>query len=357
MQLNIQPNRFSRVAPVLMPIAGLAVALTFGAVFIVIVGKNPFEAYSTILESITSSFDGFADLIRWAIPLSILGVSASFALKAGLWNLGMEGQIYLGALFSTYIGFSLKGCPGFCVTAVGLVVAAVAGFVWAMIPALLRAYLSVNEFIVSLLLNFVAVYLTDFFTTNLWQDKSMGGQTLSTYSIADSAQLGKIVPGSSFHSGIYLAVAILLIYWYVMKHTSLGYAIKAQGKNPRFVKYGGGSPARNIILAMGLSGALSGIAGFVEIYGVSGAFFTRMFSGGIAWDGLVVALLGSLQPLGIGVSAFLFGFLKVALLRMERFTDISRAVVTLTQAFIIFFIAIQANSLSARSKHRGGNDE
>ena len=101
---------------------------------------------------------------------------------------------------------------------------------------------------------------------------------------------------------------------------------------------------------MGISGCLSGIAGFVEIYGVNGAFFTRMFSGGIAWDGLVVALLGSLQPLGIFLSSFLFGFLKVALLRMSQFTDVSRAVITLTQTFIIFFIAVQAFLIADRKK-------
>jgi ABC-type uncharacterized transport system permease subunit len=357
MRVNPGHLRLSRFAPLFLPIAGLAVAISLGSVFIALAGKNPVNAYATIIASIFKSSAGFASLVRWAIPLMILGVAASFSLKAGLWNLGMEGQMYLGALFSTFIGFSLKGCPGFCVTIVGLFVSMAAGFIWALIPALLRAYLSVNEFIVSLLLNFVAVLLSDFFTINIWQDKSMGGQTLSTFNVAESAQFGKILPGSQMHDGLYLALAILIIYWYIMRHSSLGFALKAQGKNPRFIKYGGGSPTRNIIVAMGISGALSGVAGYVEVYGVSGAFFTRMFSGGVAWDGLVVALLGSLQPLGIGISSFLFGFLKVALLRMERFTEVSRAVVTLTQAFIIFFIAMQANILSAKSKRRDRQDE
>ena len=105
---------------------------------------------------------------------------------------------------------------------------------------------------------------------------------------------------------------------------------------------------------MGISGAVAGIAGFVEIYGVNGAFFTRMFSSGIAWDGLVVALLGSFQPIGILFSSFLFGFLKIGLLRMERFTDISRSVVTITQAFIIFFIASKGSIQLKRDVRKKG---
>lgn len=159
------------------------------------------------------------------------------------------------------------------------------------------------------------------------------------------------------HTGLYIAIALIVFFWYVMRHTSLGYKIRIQGKNPRFLKYGGGSPAMSIIWAMGISGALSGIAGCVEIYGVNGAFFTRMFSGGIAWDGLVVALLGSLQPVGIFLSSFLFGFLKIALLRMSQFTSVSRAVITLTQSFIIFFIAVQAYLIADRRKVDGHPNE
>jgi simple sugar transport system permease protein len=339
-----------RIRTVAVPVIGLLLALVLAAFFIVIAGQNPFSVYGTISSRVFGSLDGFSSLVRWAIPLMILGVSAAFSLQAGLWNLGMEGQLYLGALFSAWIGFSLKGVPGWGIDIVGLLVAGAAGFLWAMIPALLRAYLSVNEFITSLLLNFVAVLLSDFFVTDIWQDRSMGGETLSTFSIFDSARFAKIIPGYSIHAGIFIAIALIAVLWYVMRHTSLGYRIKIQWKNPRFLKYGGGSPSRTIILAMGISGCLSGIAGFVEIYGVNGAFFTRMFSGGIAWDGLVVALLGSLQPLGIFLSSFLFGFLKVALLRMSQFTDVSRAVITLTQTFIIFFIAVQAFLIADRKK-------
>jgi simple sugar transport system permease protein len=341
-----------RIRTVTVPIIGLLLALVLAAFFIIIAGQNPFSVYATISSSVFGSFDGFSSLVRWAIPLMILGISAAFSLRAGLWNLGMEGQMYLGAIFSTWIGFSLRGMPGLGIDMIGLLIAATAGFLWAMIPALLRAFLSVNEFITSLLLNFVAVLLTDFLVTDLWQDRSIGGETLSTFSIVDTAKFGKIIPGYSIHTGLYIATAMVLVFWYVMRHTSLGYHIRIQGRSPRFLKYGGGSPTRSIIAAMGISGCLSGIAGYVEIFGVNGAFFTRMFSGGIAWDGLVVALLGSLQPLGIFLSSFLFGFLKVALLRMSQFTQVSRAVITLTQAFIIFFIAVQMY-LASGSRRKG----
>lgn len=350
MQMAIPKQRKLRMRALAVPVIGLVLALVLAAFFIIIAGQNPLSVYGTISGTIFGSLDGFSSLVRWAIPLMILGVSAAFSLQAGLWNLGMEGQMYLGALLSTWVGFSLKGVPGIGVDAMGLLIAAAAGFLWAMIPALLRAFLSVNEFITSLLLNFVAVLLSDFFATDIWQDRSVGGETLSTFSVVDSARFVKIIPGYSIHTGLYLAIVLVILFWYVMRHTSLGYQIRMQGKNPRFLKYGGGSPTRSIIWAMGISGCVSGIAGFVEIYGVNGAFFTRMFSGGIAWDGLVVALLGSLQPLGIFLSSFLFGFLKIALLRMSQFTQVSRAVITLTQAFIIFFIAVQAYLISNRTE-------
>jgi len=343
MSLIKNNSKSSRLMPILVPVAGLLVALFFAAIFILITKNNPLTVYGTIVKSVFGSANGFTSLLRWMIPLLILGVSASFSLKGGLWNLGMEGQMYLGALFATWAGFTFVGLPGPVIMIIGFVTAAAAGFIWVLIPALLKAFFSVNEFITSLLMNFIAVLLTDFFTIKMWQDHSMGGQTLSTHNIAESARFSKIISGYSWHTGFYLAIIVLLIYWFVMKYTALGYKIKTHGFNPRFLKYGGGSPSRSIIYSMGISGAVAGIAGFVEIYGVNGAFFTRMFSSGIAWDGLVVALLGSLQPMGIFVSSFLFGFLKIGLLRMERFTDISRSVVTIIQAFIIFFIASQGS--------------
>ncbi len=341
MSLTQINTKRSKLLPILVPFLGLLVALFFAAIFILITKNNPLFVYGTIIKSVFGSVNGFTSLLRWMIPLLILGVSASFSLKGGLWNLGMEGQMYLGALFAAWIGFTFVDLPGPVIIIFAFIISAVTGFLWVLVPALLRAFFSVNEFITSLLMNFIAVLMTDYFTIKIWQDRSMGGQTLSTHNITDSARFSKIIPGYSWHTGFFLALIIVVIFWYVMKYTVLGYKIKTHGFSPRFLRYGGGSPAKSIIWSMGISGAIAGIAGFIEIYGVNGAFFTRMFSSGIAWDGLVVALLGSLQPLGIFVSSLLFGFLKIGLLRMERFTDISRSVVTIIQAFIIFFIASQ----------------
>lgn len=340
----------SRFTPLILPLAGLGVALVFAAFFILITGNNPLSVYGTIISSIFGSLNGFTSMLRWMIPILILSVSASFSLRGGLWNLGMEGQMYVGALFSTWVGFSFPGLPGYLIIVLGFLTAAVAGFIWVLVPALLKAFFSVNEFITSLLLNFVAVLLTDFFAIALWQDRSVGGQTLSTHNIAPQAEFSPIIPGYSWHTGFFLAIILLLAYWFVMKYSSLGYEIKIHGHNPRFLKYGGGSSAWTTVKAMGISGAIAGIAGFVEIYGVNSAFYTKMFSGGIAWDGLVAALLGMLQPVGILFSSFLFGFLKIGLLRMERFTDISRSIVTIIQAFIIFFIAARASISIKRAK-------
>lgn len=314
-------------------------ALFFAGFFILFTGNNPLDIYRIFIQRVLGSLYGFTSLLRWMITLLIIAISASYSLKAGLWNLGMEGQMYLGALFSTWIGFKLLNLPGFLIIIIAFMAAALAGLLWALIPAFLRAFFSVNEFISSLLLNFVAVLITDYLTIKFWQDRTMGGETLSTYNVADSARFARIIPGYSWHTGFYLALILLVIFWYIFKHTNLGYAIKIHGENPRFLKYGGGSPKRIILTSMGISGAVAGIAGFVEIYGITGSFFTRMFSSGIAWDGLAVALLGTLHPAGIMLSSFLFGFLKTGLLSIERFTNISRSVVTIMQAFVIFFIA------------------
>lgn len=356
MKIPTAQTNISRYLVVIVPIAGLAVALFFASFFILITKNNPFSVYGIMIQRVFGSLYGFTSLLRWMIPLLILSVSASFALKAGLWNLGMEGQMYLGALFSAWIGFSLINQGRVVIVVVGFLVAAVAGCFWALIPALLRAFFSVNEFITSLLLNFVAVLLTDFFTINIWQDKTMGGETLSTFNIADSARFGKIITGYSWHNGFYIAMIILFFFWYVIKHTNLGFSLVIHGKNPRFLKYGGSSPKGIILTSMGISGAIAGSAGFVEMYGVHGAFFTRMFAGGIAWDGLVVALLGTLQPMGLILSSFLFGFLKIGLLSIERFTKISRSVVTLIQAFVIFFIAARGHQLFRKRSLQSGKE-
>ena len=141
--MNLMQNNKKNfnLAPIVVPLLGLLVALVFAAVFIIITKNNPLSVYGTIVKSVFGSLNGITSLIRWMIPLLILGVSASFSLKGGLWNLGMEGQMYLGALFATWVGFSLDGLPGPIIIVCGFLIAAVAGFIWVLIPALPQSVL------------------------------------------------------------------------------------------------------------------------------------------------------------------------------------------------------------------------
>jgi len=331
-----------------IPVIGLLIALIIAGVIIIISGNNPFEVYGVIFKGAFGSVYGITSVFRWMTPLLFLSVAASFALKAGLWNLGLEGQLYLGAIFGTWIGFSLGGPPGVVVKILAMLLAAGMGALWALIPALLRAYFKTNEFIVTLLLNFVAIHLTHFLTLNVWQDRSTGGEALSTPPIFESAQLSKILPGYTWHMGFLIGIIFVVLYWAIMKWTTFGYELKVHGHNPNFLKYGGVSVKKIIILSMCLSGAVAGMTGTIEIFGIYRSFWTGMFAGGVAWDGLVVALLGLFKPFGILIAAFFFGFLKVGILNMERVTEISRSVVTIIQAIIIFFIAVQGLAIRKR---------
>jgi len=301
-----------------------------------------------MVKSGFGSLYGFMSVLRWMTPLLFLGVAASFALKAGLWNIGIEGQMYLGALFGTWIGFSLGGTSGIIIKTFSILMAATMGALWSIIPALLRAYYNTNEFIVSLLLNFVAVYLTDFLTLEIWKAPGAGGQTMSTPEVVQQARFASIIQGYSWHTGFFLGLVFILFYWGFMKWTILGYEFKVMGYNPYFLKYGGVSIKKTIILSMCISGALAGIAGTIEILGIYKSFTTRMYAGGVAWDGLVVALLGTFKPMGIVFASFLFGFLKTGLLTIERMMNISRSIITMLQAMIILFVAIQGVRIAKR---------
>ncbi len=344
----IKYKRRRRILELAIPLLALSGALMIIALMIVVSGNNPLKVYGFMIKSGFGSLYGFMSVLRWMTPLLFLSVAASFALRSGIWNIGLEGQMYMGALFGTWVGFSMIGVHGIVVQILSILLAACAGAFWAVIPALLRAYYNTNEFIVSLLLNFVAMYLTDFLTLEVWRAPGAGGQTMSTPEVIQAARFAKIIPGYAWHMGFFLGLAFVLFYWGFMKWTTLGFEFRVMGYNPYFLKYGGISVKRTIILSMCFSGAIAGIAGDIEILGIYKSFTTRMYAGGVAWDGLVVALLGAFRPIGLIIASFLFGFLKTGLLTIERMINISRSIITILQAMVIFFVAIQGVRISRR---------
>ena len=339
---------------ILMPILGLAISIVLSGFILILSGNSPLRVFGTIFKGAFGSVYGITSILRWMTPLLFLGVSASFSLRAGLWNIGMEGQMYLGAIFGAWVGFSLPGAPGPLIVILAILLAAVVGAAWALSPALLRAYFGTNEFITTLLLNFVAVNLTNFLTLNLWQDVSRGGETQSTPEVPSTARLLHFLPNYAWNLGFVIGLAVIVLYFVVIRRTSFGYEAGIHGRNPKFLKYGGISVKKTIVFSMCISGAVAGIAGAVEILGVYKSFFTGMFSGGVAWDGLVVGLLGLFNPAGIMLAAFFYGFLKISLLTMERMADISRAVVTVVQAVLVFFVAVQGVALAERRQEKRG---
>lgn len=308
-----QPRWLIWLSPVILVVA----ALLIGAILLQLAGANPWLVYYRMAEIAFGDLYGLSDTTIKATPLILAGLGVSLAFRMKLWNIGAEGQLFLGAFMAS--GVALHWLPAetpkvILLTAMALA-AAVGGALWGVIPGLLKAKLNVNEIITSLMLNYVAIQWNNFFVYGPW---SQGGFGLTpTFEknawlprFADYAKSIPAFQGITAHVGIFLAIILAIILWIVFRRSKWGFEINIIGDNPRAAYYAGINLSRNTMLIMALSGALAGLAGFSEISGVVHRLQER-FSPGYGFTAIIVAWLARLNPLTIILVAYLFGGLLV----------------------------------------------
>lgn len=315
----------------------VGIAFLIAGLIIAVSGGNPFVSFSSMFTGAFGDLYSIGQTLIKFTPLAITGAAIAIGMRGGLFNIGAEGQLLVGALAAAWIGYSLQ-LPAVLHVPLCLLAGICGGALWGLIPGLIRAYRGVNEVITTIMMNYIAVYLIHFLVASPMKDpNSMAPQTPQ---INQTAQLGYIIKSADIHTGIAAALLIALIFGIFLWHTKVGYEIRAVGLSHRAAKTAGINVNKVIALVMLISGAVSGLAGSIEVLGIHHKFYDQ-FSPGYGFDSIAVALLGNNSGVGVLLSALLFGALNSGALNMQIETGSPKEIVIIIQAVIIIFAGIR----------------
>ena len=332
-------------------VISIALALGVASVLIIIQGSDPLEAFHEMVVGAVGSTSAIASSIRWSTPVIISATAAVIAQKSGINNLGIEGQLYFGAFVAAVIGAYVPG-PGYIIIPLAIAMGALAGLLYAAVPALLKLYCNIDEMITTLMLNYAAIQFTEYLTLIIMGlDSNTNPDLIATPEIPASAQLTRFMPPYQANTGFFLGIVLVILAFLVYRYTRVGYEWNLIGKNRNFAKYGGINQFKNYLIIFLLSGAVAGICGAVEILGPHLRFRTN-FSTNMGWDGIMVALVARNNPIAAGIVAIIWGMIKAGSLSMERMTSVNRILVTLVQALFVLFITLDFKSLFKKLQAR-----
>ena len=334
----------------LPPILAVLAALFVGALLMLIAGASPIAAYSALFRQALTTYFGFADTLTKTTPLLLASLGVLVALRAGQFNLGAEGQIYMGGLGSLLVGLAFPALP----MVIHLPLALLGGFgfgaAWGAIAGYLKVARGLNEVLTTLLLNYVAQNLISYLVNGPL--KAADAPSPFSELVAASAYLPAILPKTQAHAGIFVGLAIALLLTLAFAITAWGYRIDTVGQNPIAASYAGISVNRTILSVMALSGGLAGLAGSSEVLGLKRRLFEN-FSPGYGFDALAIALLSRGNPAVVILTAFFFGALRSGANVMQRSAAVPVSIIYAIQGLIVLFVAI---SLTIESRTRKSVD-
>jgi ABC-type uncharacterized transport system permease subunit len=325
----------------------LLIALLMGALVMWVSGKDPLQAYRALLQTSLGSRTAIANSLLAATPILLTAMAAAVAFRAGIFNVGVEGSLYLGGFAAAFVGFTFTDLPGWLIVPLSFLAAGLVGGLWCYFPAVLRSRLQVDELVTTILLNYVAILFTEYLVNGPFLVP--GVANAMSPQIVPAARLPRLMPPSQLNSSFLLALAAALVMIYLMTRTKLGYEIRMVGDNPQFARWSGINVAGVIERVMVIGGILGGLAGAGQVLGVHYRFIAG-FSAGLAFTGMTVALLVRNSPVGALLAALLFGMLRSGSATMEIMTDVPRDLIRVLEATIIFFAAIEFGSLLWRRR-------
>ncbi len=344
MSINLS-NKQRRYLAYSIPVLAVFAALLFGAIMLVLLGANPFKGYSEMFIGAFGSGDALIATLLKATPLLFVGTGIVIAFRAGVINIGAEGQMVLGGLFAAMAALYLPEMPAIIMVPVVLIAGVIGGALWGWIPGALKAYYRVNEILSTIMLNIVAVQLMAYLLRGPLIDPAeieRGTRIPQTARLAESADL-PILFGDRLHIGPVLAVLCAIATYYLLWRTPLGYRLRAVGLSEHAARYAGIPVRRTIALALTLSGALAGLAGAVLVFGSESHRMvtdgsTMGFTGGAGFNGIVAALLGGLHPLWTIPASFLFGGLIVGGQALQRAVQVPSALIVALNGLVVIFV-------------------
>jgi general nucleoside transport system permease protein len=321
----------------LLPICALGTALLLGAGLIWASGANVFAAYGGLFAGMCGSWPALVETCVAAIPYMLAGLAVALGFHGGLFNIGAEGQFYMGALGAAMVGYAVEGAPLWLHLPLALAAAALGGALWGALPGLLKAKLGAHEVINTIMMNYIAVKLVDYLVKGVLRDPSASLDR--TPYVLTTAHLPLLLgPHYRLHAGLFLALAAVACVSWLLNKTTIGFEIRTVGANPHAARYAGIRVAGCIVLTMTLSGALAGLAGAGEVLGLNQTL-PAAFSSGYGFDAIAVALLAKSHPIGIVPAALLWGGLRNGAGLMQVRSGISIDLIYVVQALVIVCIA------------------
>jgi ABC-type uncharacterized transport system permease subunit len=299
----------------LIPLAAILVTFVLTATLIIWAGANPLQAYRYFLiEPLSSKVSAIEVLVK-STPLLLCGAAVMFAFSAGYWNIGAEGQLYAGAIAAAWLGTILGDVPQPVAILIMLVGGFAAGMLWALPPALLKVKLAVDEVVTTLLLNSVILFIISALLNGPWRDPVSGWP--QSPEIAASTVFPKLIPRSRLHFGFIIALITIAAVWFILTRTSLGLKMRAVGLGQQAARFAGVSVGRTVLTAALVSGGIAGLAGVGEVAGIH-FHLIEGISPGYGYTGIIIATLGGLQAVGVGLAALFIGLIDTGAQTVSR---------------------------------------
>jgi len=335
----------------LIPALAIFTALLLGGLLIWLTTSSlatALAAYAGLLEGALGSPQAIAGTLVRATPYIFTGLAVAVAFKCGLFNIGAEGQLALGALAAAWVGYAVH-LPAILHIPLAILAGIAGGFVWGAVPGILKARTGAHEVITTIMMNYLALQIVQVLLSGALKDpRTVAAQTPA---LDRSAWLPMLIPMLQLHSGVLLAVLVAIALWWFLGRTVWGFELRTVGVNAAAARYAGMPVRRSIILAMALSGGLAGLAGAVEVTGVAldvtrvtpdgTRYFGLGFSSGYGFDAIAVALLGRGNPFGVVAAALLFGGLRAGATRMQFTTQVPGEIISVIQGLILLFVAAE----------------
>ncbi len=316
---------------------GIVLGLIASGILIAFSGVNPFVAYGSLIRGAFGNVQSISNVLVRSSPLLLGGIGVSLGIKAGVWNLGMEGYMYLGAIGASIIGVQDLGLPAIIHIPLCMIVAMAFAAVWGLIPGYLKAYKGVNEVTCSIMMSYIAIYLTNWVVSCVPLVAEEGSFYPMSKKFVGTALLPILMKGSSLHPGPFIAIILCVISYFVLNYTSFGFRTKMLGANPNAAKYAGLDAKKQIVIMMIIGALLGGFSGAVEVMGLKRRVYME-FVTNVGYESVAVALLAGGNPLGVIFSALFFAALKAGGATMSIETGVISSMNSIIIAMCMLFV-------------------
>ncbi len=330
------------------PLLAIAFALFAGAILMELTGFDSLTAYGEMLKGIFGSKRNIAEVLLKATPLILIGAGLAISFRSGVWNIGAEGQFYMGAVAASVLALQMDGVNSWISIPIVMIAGSIAGACWAGIAGLLRARYGASEIVTTIMLNYVAIIFTGYLVTGPLMEHA--GAFPRSDRFPAEVILPRIVSGTRLNIGIFIAIAAAIISWYIISLSRRGFSMRAVGASPDASRYAGINVSKNIIKSISYSGALAGLAASIEMIGVTKRLY-QTISPGYGFEGIAVALLANNNPLGVIFSGTLFGALRSGAEIMQMSAGVPSVLIFIIQGLIIISV-VTLTTIRANRKYK-----